>query len=126
MDKRTRKESVKKLKIEAGKLWKLVVLRNNQGRCYVCGSRFMIDPHHFIPKRISLNLRYNPENGVALCRKCHNAITFKEDPMISLIIASKKGKNWVEYLEREKNKKVIPNKKWYKEQIMRLKKELLR
>jgi len=124
MDKRTRKESIKKLKKETEKLWKLVVLRNYQGRCYVCGSKFMVDPHHFVPKRISLNLRYNPENGVALCRKCHTALHWKSDPMISLIIAFKKGKDWVKYLEREKNKKVIPNKEWYQEQIRKLKEEL--
>lgn len=115
-----KKKSIKKLHQKADELWKQAVLKNYQGKCYVCGSKFMVDAHHFIPRRISLALRYDLENGVALCRKCHTALHWKSDPLISLIIAFKKGKEWISYLEKKKNQKVIPNKKWYQKQIKNL------
>ena len=125
MGRRTKKENVKKLRKEADKLWKEIVLRNYQGKCFVCGSSFQVDAHHFVPRRVSLNLRYDPENGIALCRKCHTALHWKSNPFIPVIIAFKKGKDWLKYLEEQKDKKVNPTKEWYKKQIERLKKYCL-
>jgi len=124
MDKRTRRQSIKKLRSEADKLWKIVVLRNYEGKCYVCGSKFMVDSHHFIPRRISLNLRYNPENGICLCRKCHSAVHWKSDPIVNLMIVLKKGSDWIKYIQNERNKKIKPSIQWYEEQIRKLKEKL--
>lgn len=106
----------------AEKLWKKAVLEKYQGKCFVCQSDFRISPHHFIPQRISKALRYDPENGVALCQKCHIALHWKSDPLIIVRIVFKKGKKWVNYLEKRRNEKIILNKKWLKEQIKKLEK----
>ena len=60
-----RTQTIKKL----DKCWAGQVIGG--GPCEVCGSRFMVDAHHYI-KRTNFNLRWNIRNGIRLCRlKCH-------------------------------------------------------
>lgn len=116
-----KKLTIKKLKKEAEKLWSQVVLENGGGECFVCGKKTKIVPHHFVPRRISLALRFDPENGVIACQNCHISLHQKSDPIPVLIIAFKKGKEWVDYLLKNKKKQVVPNRKWYEEQVKKLK-----
>lgn len=115
-----RKETIKYLKKQAEKLWGEIVLKNFRRECFVCGNKLGVLPHHFVPERISLDLRYDPKNGICLCQKCHIALHQKSDPMIILIIAFKKGKDWIRYLEQKRKQEVHPNKKWYREKIKNL------
>uniref|UniRef100_A0A7V3JAD4 HNH endonuclease n=1 Tax=candidate division CPR3 bacterium TaxID=2268181 RepID=A0A7V3JAD4_UNCC3 len=116
----TKKE---KLRREADKLWQLILMRRYKGRCFVCGKK-AIEVHHFVPKQQCLALRYDLENGIPTCRSCHFQIHFKSDPLIPLIIAFKKGKNWVKYLQEKKKEKVQMTTEWLEEQIKKLRMEL--
>ncbi len=54
---------------KADKEWKLQIM---QPTCEVCGSRVLLDPHHYIYRSQSSELRTNIRNGVCLCRyPCH-------------------------------------------------------
>lgn len=47
-------------------------MRQRDGKCVLCGSTNSLAAHHFIVNAArSLALRYNPDNGVALCYSCH-------------------------------------------------------
>lgn len=53
---------------DCDKLWKQVITK--QGKCEKCGATTYVQAHHIIP-RTCWPLRYDLENGVALCRKHH-------------------------------------------------------
>jgi len=114
------KETIKYLKNQAEKLWGIIVLKRGQRECLVCGNKLQVIPHHFIPKRISLALRYDPENGICLCQKCHIDLHQKSDPMLAIMIAIRKGKKWLDYLKEKRKQEIIPNKEWYREQLKKL------
>jgi len=56
-------------------LWKRCVLKRDGGCCQRCASELAYEPavdaHHIIHKDTGF-LRYHLDNGVALCRACHD------------------------------------------------------
>lgn len=52
------------------KLCREAVLRHWGHRCAKCGKGEV--EHHHVVRRSFLPLRYDPENGIALCRMCHS------------------------------------------------------
>ena len=113
-----------RLKREADKLWRLILMKRYGYKCFVC-SKKAIEVHHFIPKQQCLALRYDLENGIPLCRSCHFQIHLKSDPIFSLIIAFKKGgKKWLDYLLKRKKEKVILTSQWLEEQLEKLRKAI--
>lgn len=112
---------IERLKREADNLWKEVLMKRYNGKCFACGKK-AIEVHHFVPKQQSVALRYDLKNGIPLCRSCHFQIHLKSDPMFVMIIAFKKGKKWVEYLQRKKKEHITVNSQWIEEQLYKLKK----
>ena len=55
---------------QCDKLWADAVRKKAGGCCEKCGTRKYIQAHHIFP-RTCFSLRYDIENGVALCRKHH-------------------------------------------------------
>jgi len=51
-------------------LWKQTVKKHAGFKCEKCGKTEYLQAHHIIP-RTNYALRFDLENGVALCRKCH-------------------------------------------------------
>ena len=83
--------------------------------CLVCGQP-MSCLHHYFPKSISTNLRYNTDNLIPICQSCH----FKHhngDPRIQNAINGKIGKSRINYLLKEKNKLQKVGKKFYQDII---------
>jgi len=119
----------KQLARKAERLWKKVALLKWGDRCLVCGkpaSTF----HHFIPRSRSLVLKYDVENAIPICTKCHYKIHFSSNPVevaeIVDLIKKKRGEEWVDYID-EKRKILshgLNNIKWYEEQIKKLKRQL--
>lgn len=70
MAKRLKKPNRKKLILEADKLWSAII-RNRDGKCIYCNSTINLNAHHIFTKGRHGNLRWNIDNGVALCAKCH-------------------------------------------------------
>lgn len=44
-------------------------------RCINCGSTKQLESHHILPRAQFPELALAPDNGVTLCKKCHNEIT---------------------------------------------------
>lgn len=58
--------------------WAVYMAQNEQGgRCLICGTSKMIDPHHGIPR--SAGGSDEKDNLYLLCRRCHDKITFATD-----------------------------------------------
>lgn len=54
--------------------WKNEVLKRDENTCQMCGSKENIIVHHIVPWRVCKDdddLRYDVDNGVCLCGKCH-------------------------------------------------------
>ena len=117
---------IKKLKKEADRLWGQIILKLYP-KCEFCKDDRSKDPHHFVPKSISNTLRYNTKNGIGLCRS-HHFHHHNGNPFIQHKIIEQRGKEWFEYIKKEKEKiiKYTTNVKWYENHIERLSKELIK
>lgn len=54
--------------------WRESVFERDGYKCKICGSNKNIQAHHIIPwsqTRNNKGLRYDIDNGITLCRKCH-------------------------------------------------------
>ena len=51
--------------------------------CNKRGKRVKLEIHHIIKWSSASSLRYDPENGICLCRSCHKSITGKESHYIT-------------------------------------------
>lgn len=73
------------------------VRKRDKNKCQLCGSkkRFSLQVHHI--QRFSDNIagRYDPDNGILLCKDCHKMVTGREHfyaPLFCEIIAHNKKK----------------------------------
>lgn len=51
--------------------WRFTVIARAGGKCQECGTQTALDACHLIPKRRRPDLRFDPDNGIAMCRSCH-------------------------------------------------------
>lgn len=82
--------------------------------CYVCGQP-MTTGHHFVPKSLSANLRYDMENLIPICNGCHMKHHIQGDPSIHALIIKRKGQKWYDYIERERRKLIKVNVGYYEQ-----------
>ena len=60
--------------------WRLKVFKRDNYICQNCGKlNCYLEPHHIIPKRVDRDRIYDIDNGITLCRKCHQMTFYKED-----------------------------------------------
>ena len=125
----TKKEKVKKKK--QPDLKKLAdakyqeVGRELYDRCLICGGEYSC-LHHFVKKSRSTALRYDFENGIPICVKCHSAIHQGKDDTRTARIAYIKGEEWLDRLT-EKAKDGAGKyygKQFYKDKIKALEEAL--
>ena len=109
------------LRNKADKLWKLKVI-GDKTVCEVCGMEPINTAHHFFPKSLYGHLRYNLDNGVAICKGEHFAHHHKGDPDIHFKIVVNRGAKWYKEL-RDKSRETPASYqtiKYFKEQITKL------
>jgi predicted restriction endonuclease len=53
-------------------LWSKAVKTIYLYRCALCGATEGLESHHVVHRRASWVLRWDVENGICLCHKCHN------------------------------------------------------
>ncbi len=56
------------------------VLKRDKKTCMMpeCNNKTKLQVHHIQPWSEASSLRYEPSNGITLCKKCHQYITGKE------------------------------------------------
>jgi len=96
--------------------------------CEMCGQPVSC-AHHFIEKSKSNILRYDFKNLVPVCQSCHtkfhNKFGFSKGTydIIDALIR-KRGKKWLNYIEKTRHKIIKTDKIWYNAIINSLEKEI--
>uniref|UniRef100_A0A6M3Y1D4 HNH endonuclease n=1 Tax=viral metagenome TaxID=1070528 RepID=A0A6M3Y1D4_9ZZZZ len=66
----------------------------------------MVTPHHYYYRSGYGHLKYDLENGIILCRKCHFALHFGKDPKkIEDRIREVRGRKWENRLFKKSKEK---------------------
>ena len=92
------KSKKQKLRSQADKLWYQIIISKHP-YCEKCGQP-TIHAHHFFPKGLYGSLRYNINNGIGLCMKCHFFHHSRSDPSIHQAIIKKRGRSWYSELQQ--------------------------
>jgi hypothetical protein len=87
-------------------------------KCEVCSGEYSCR-HHYFPKSMCSNLRYDINNGIALCAGCHLR-HHSGDPTIHRTVEKQRGDKWYKDLLVKKNTYVKTDKKFYEEKIKEL------
>ncbi len=69
----------------AYKQFRTEVLKRDKFTCQMCnkkGKRVWLNVHHIMKWSSASTLRYDPDNGITLCRDCHKDVTGKESHYI--------------------------------------------
>jgi 5-methylcytosine-specific restriction endonuclease McrA len=59
-------------------VWRKAILARDGFACRECGARGYLHAHHLAGFMDRPDLRFDLENGITLCRKCHGAIHGKD------------------------------------------------
>ena len=71
------------------KRFRLEVLKRDSFTCKMCKARVKktrLNVHHIMKWSSAASLRYDVDNGITLCRKCHDSIKGKETHYISYFL----------------------------------------
>lgn len=62
------------------KEWRKIVRKRDGGACQMpgCSSKTALKVHHIMTWAKAPQMRFDPGNGITLCRKCHDSISKKE------------------------------------------------
>jgi len=60
----------KRMKAIADMLWALAVKEDRGWKCACCGHGGLMDSHHLLPRQHTAT-RYSLQNGMCLCKRCH-------------------------------------------------------
>lgn|GEM_PF-1993920 len=112
----------KRLRSKADKLWFNLYLKE---RCEVCGSTDGLQGHHFYYKKSYPHLRYDPDNHITLCKRCHFLLHHQDPKKIENKIIETRGKRWYNKLTKKAQQSLssFQTIEWYKENIERMTKE---
>lgn len=90
----------KKLRTVADKAW---FNKHAEENCEVCGCSEYLQVHHFYYKSSYGHLRYDDENAVTLCRRCHFILHHQDPKKIEDIIIDMRGPKWLNSLKKKAN-----------------------
>ncbi len=89
------------------------------GYCESCGTKENLAGHHFCPKSLSNNLRYDLKNIIVLCRGCHLK-HHNGDPQIYENFTRNKSAEWFNYIRTHRDILIKPTLAWYESKIIKL------
>ena len=75
--------------------WRKQVYTRDKHCCVLCSSKKRLEAHHIKRWSDFPQLRFDPNNGVTLCRACHRKVTNFEnnwEPLFIKIVAKNNGK----------------------------------
>jgi len=84
------------------KEWRKKVYERDNYTCRGCGYEKgkTLNPHHILPLRDFPHLKYSLDNGITLCKTCHEKTMNKEYRYIAIFRSILKGDELLEYPER--------------------------
>lgn len=83
-------------------------------KCEVCGGKYSC-LHHFFRKSVSNNLRFDKDNLIPICVKCHFNHHNNDDPIPHATIILNRGEKWYNNLKKKRFEYVKANIGWYNE-----------
>lgn len=101
----------------ADRLWKEIGMLK-QSYCVVCNNKTE-QIHHFFYKGSYGHLRYDLDNAIGLCKKCHFVLHHRDPKIIEEAIKAKRGNKWYQdlLLKARNRSSSFVSIKWYKEKI---------
>jgi len=94
--------------------------KRRYSKCLICGKPNQV-LHHFVPKSVSSNLRYDWENLIPLCNGCHMRLHQSGDPDYEQrIIKARGGSEWYEKLRKRGREIIKVNREYFTKVIEKL------
>lgn len=62
--------------------WRKEVFTRDEYKCVECESSVQLEPHHIIPLRVCMETIFDVNNGITLCRGCHQNTFRREEDFI--------------------------------------------
>ena len=90
--------------------------------CLICGGTYNC-LHHYYTKGSSNALRYDEDNLIPICLRCHYRHHHTDDPSIHDRIRDIMGDKWLNTLRRKKNKVIKSNRAFYEEALQKYAKQ---
>jgi 5-methylcytosine-specific restriction endonuclease McrA len=87
-------------------------------KCLICGGEYSC-LHHFVKKSQSTALRYDWNNLIPICNKCHCSIHQGKDDTVTARIVFLKGQDWFDELMEKKRLGIgkYYGVTWYKDKL---------
>ena len=108
-----------KLRRRADRLWYQIGLKE---KCEL-GGEAAVQLHHFFYKSQYGHLRYDLNNGISLCQRCHFRLHHSDPKLMTDKIIEKRGLKWYNKLKNKAQNRPKPsyqNIKYYKDIIQQL------
>lgn len=129
MKKLTKKQLEKNLAKENEELWKTGCFLKWENKCEGCGKP-VSTYHHFIYRSRCKAMTYDIDNGIPVCKECHNIIHFsrydnKRYEILNNIVKNR-GEQWLQSINKkvkELTGKPLPSN-WLQKENQRLQKEI--
>jgi hypothetical protein len=116
--------SSKSLKRWRSKTDKLYFEKMLKDRCEICGSYDLSPVHHFFRKGTYKHLRYDEDNAITLCNKCHHEIDHGKNKLKFIFrLIWNKGLDWYFHLRKKAEKDMGSGwltVDWYKSEYKKL------
>lgn len=112
------KITVKKVRNQADALL-TPIIKTMYPRCLLCGQPTQV-AHHHVHKSQSTRLRYELDNLIPLCNKCHCALHVGDESYHASRIVEIKGVGWFRKLEKMKHEIVKADVLYYSVQLGKL------
>ena len=97
----------RKLRDECDDLWKQIILKRYDYVCELCGEDWRLTAHHYYFKGSVSHLRYELDNGICLCGKCHASLHWKgnDQKLVEDKIVKLRGTKWINRLKKKRANK---------------------
>jgi hypothetical protein len=111
-----------RIRKKADRTWMMAVFKRWGWNCEVCGEP-SYQAHHYFYKGSYPQVRYDTDNGISICRRCHFLLHHRDPKMVEEKIIEKRGKRWLNRLIKKSKQPFAGTNtiKYFKEQIEKLK-----